>query len=230
MRWFGLSFAPFSKHNERFARQYRYSTRASPAFALHKLRSPSRNYTQQDTTHKHTYTHIHMHRSIYPYVNISKQIYMYKFVNIFMYICLCLCLSVCVCMCLCLCLSVAALVSLHPCAPVRACAPCVPVATQQHIPRVLPKKIGTRVMNNVAAAFTAVMNSTAVSRAEEQSLVTQSSPVKRFITDCDDEDGLADMRSKTLEGTHPELEKTRGRETAHPRQGGGSVGILPKRR
>ena len=24
MRWFGLSIAPFSKHNERFARQYRY--------------------------------------------------------------------------------------------------------------------------------------------------------------------------------------------------------------
>ena len=52
-------------------------------------------------------------------------------------------------------------------------------------------------MNNVAAALTAVMNSTAISRAEEQSLITRSSPAKRFITDCDDEDGLADVRNKT---------------------------------
>ena len=33
MRGFGLSIAPLSKHNERFARQYR-STRFSPDFAL----------------------------------------------------------------------------------------------------------------------------------------------------------------------------------------------------
>ena len=70
-------------------------------------------------------------------------------------------------------------------------------AIQQQMPRVLPKKIGTRVRNNVAAALTAVMNSTAVSRADEQELMTQSSRAKRFITDCDDEDGLADMRNKT---------------------------------
>ena len=82
MRCFGLSFDFFSMYIERFARQYRYSTRVSPA--LLKLRSPSHNYTQQNTTHIYThihahihvhidvYTHIHMHISINQYVNISK--------------------------------------------------------------------------------------------------------------------------------------------------------------
>ena len=37
MRWFGLSIAPFSKHNERFARA---STVKFPDFALLRLRSP----------------------------------------------------------------------------------------------------------------------------------------------------------------------------------------------
>ena len=37
----GCSFAPFSKHIERFAPRYRYSTKFSPDFALLKLRSPS---------------------------------------------------------------------------------------------------------------------------------------------------------------------------------------------
>ena len=41
VRWFGLSFAPFSKYIERFARQYRYSTRGSRDVALLKLSSPS---------------------------------------------------------------------------------------------------------------------------------------------------------------------------------------------
>ena len=40
-RWFGLSFAPKPKYNERFARQYRYSTRVSPDFALLRHSSPS---------------------------------------------------------------------------------------------------------------------------------------------------------------------------------------------
>ena len=41
MRWFGLSFAPKPKYKERFARQYRYSTRVSPDFALLMHSSPS---------------------------------------------------------------------------------------------------------------------------------------------------------------------------------------------
>ena len=42
--WFGLSFAPFSKHIERFARQFCYSTRVLPTLrfsgCVHHLSSP----------------------------------------------------------------------------------------------------------------------------------------------------------------------------------------------
>ena len=41
VRWFGLSIAPKPEFYERFARQYRYSTRVSPDVAFLKLRSPS---------------------------------------------------------------------------------------------------------------------------------------------------------------------------------------------
>ena len=40
VRWFGLSFSLKPKFHERFARQYRYSTRVSPHVAFFKLRSP----------------------------------------------------------------------------------------------------------------------------------------------------------------------------------------------
>ena len=70
------------------------------------------------------------------------------------------------------------------------------VATQQQMPRVVPKKTGTRVIHNVAAALTAVTNSTAVLRAEEHKLMTQSLLSMRFITDCDGEDGLVNKTKK----------------------------------
>ena len=52
----------------------------------------------------------------------------------------------------------------------------VPVVMQRQTPqKETTKKIGIRVMGNVAAALTAVMNTTAVSCADEQTLMTQSS-------------------------------------------------------
>ena len=55
MRWFGLSIAPKPKSHERFARQYSYSTRVSPNFALLRDSSPSAGSWQDEQ--KHTNTH-----------------------------------------------------------------------------------------------------------------------------------------------------------------------------
>ena len=79
MRWFGFSSAPVSKCIDRFARQYRYSTKVSPDVAMIKLSSPTTE--KQDTTH--TCTHKQTHT--YSFTQKHMQIYMY------------ICLSVCYC-------------------------------------------------------------------------------------------------------------------------------------
>ena len=83
MRWFGLSFAPFSKFFERFARQYRYSTEVSPDVALLKLCSPSvGSCKKKDTAHKHTYAqryiHTHLH---YTHIETHVDTYTHEHIN-----------------------------------------------------------------------------------------------------------------------------------------------------
>ena len=84
MRWFGLSFAPFSKHIERFARQYRYSTKVSPDVALLKLSSPPVGLTKrkkQDTTHKHTYAHIFTYTHIHTHISCCGGFDIFRFLS-----------------------------------------------------------------------------------------------------------------------------------------------------
>ena len=57
VRWFGLSFAFFSQCIERFARQYRYSTRVSLDFAFH--------------TDTHTHIHIYAQTHAYAYAHAT---------------------------------------------------------------------------------------------------------------------------------------------------------------
>ena len=60
--WFGLSLAPFSKHNERFARQYRYSTKVSPDVALLKLSSPYVGSWKTKTLYLYIYIFVYDHK------------------------------------------------------------------------------------------------------------------------------------------------------------------------
>ena len=76
MRRFGLSFAPKPEHNERFALQYRYSTRVSPDVALLKLSSQSVGSRQDDTTQHITHIHTtHMHTHIHTYTCTDTNVY-----------------------------------------------------------------------------------------------------------------------------------------------------------
>ena len=54
MRWFGLSFAPFSKYNERFARQYR--CKPPPEFQTATDRHRHKQTDTQTQTHAETHT------------------------------------------------------------------------------------------------------------------------------------------------------------------------------
>ena len=64
--WFGSSLAPFSKHNERFARRYRYSTKNSPDVALLKLSSPYvGSWKYEHTIHIQKHIHIRAQISLY---------------------------------------------------------------------------------------------------------------------------------------------------------------------
>ena len=81
VRWFGLSFAPLSKHNERFARQYRCGPPpVSPDAGLLRLRSPSFQVLTflvllkplSRSRHVHIHRHRHRHICIYIYIYIYK--------------------------------------------------------------------------------------------------------------------------------------------------------------
>ena len=61
-----MRFAPFSKYIERFARQYRHSTRVSPDVALLKLRSPYvGSYSDGKTQYTYSYTYSYTFTYIY---------------------------------------------------------------------------------------------------------------------------------------------------------------------
>ena len=77
MRWIGLSFAPVSKHNERFEHQYRQEH--PPEFSLtllssfvHHLSSPNTFVLLKPLSRSRN---VHRHRHIYIYINI--QVIMY---------------------------------------------------------------------------------------------------------------------------------------------------------
>ena len=64
VRWFCLSFAAKPEYNERFARQYCYSTRflltlRFSSFVHHLSDPKTRIHTYKDT-HAHTYSHIYI--------------------------------------------------------------------------------------------------------------------------------------------------------------------------
>ena len=70
VRWYGLSLAPSSKHNERFARQYRCSTRVPLTLRfsslVHHLSGP-------DKTKKTLFIYIYMY--VHTYLPIDSSVF-----------------------------------------------------------------------------------------------------------------------------------------------------------